>query len=266
MTYPSGRVLHYQRDTAGDITGLSLNDLNGQSVQLAQGIAYEPEGPLSHLTFGNGLSEDRTYNLNYQPQSITVGNVLNHSYEYSADGNIINARDNLNPAYGHVASYDAIDRMVQSSGWYGVYSFTYDANGNRTSVTRSGTKDTYSISTSNNYLTKTSVGAVSYTHDATGNITKRGSDVFAYNGYGQLTGATVNGTVAQYKYDANNQRASKTVAGQTTLYIYDNDGRLLAEAEADTCIRLATKILDPSSQIIQSLFNFIIELFIVHLN
>ena len=67
-----------------------------------------------------------------------------------------------------------------------------------------------------------------------GYITKRGTDTFTYNGYGQLTGATVNGTVAQYKYDANNQRASKTVAGQTTLYIYDNDGRLLSEANANT--------------------------------
>lgn len=234
QTYPSGRILSYLRDSAGSVTGLKVDAPNGSSTLLASDITYAPDGPLTHITYGNGLSEDRTYDLSYQVQSITVGNVLKRSYAYSTDGNIINAKDELNPVYSDTVSYDAIDRMVQSSGWYGVYSFTYDANGNRTSVTRSGTKDTYSISTSNNYLTKTSVAAASYTYDASGNIVKRGSDVFAYNGYSQLTGATVNGTTAQYLYNGQGQRAVKTISGQTTLYFYDNDGHLLSEANAST--------------------------------
>ena len=60
------------------------------------------------------------------------------------------------------------------------------------------------------------------------------SNVFTYNGYGKLAGTTVNGIPAQYKYNLSGLRVSKTVSGKTTLYFYDNDGRLLSEGDAGT--------------------------------
>ena len=234
LTYPSGLTVNYARDADGQVTGITATTADGVTTQLASDIQYKPFGPMQHLVYGNGLIENRRLNANYQVENITAGTVLNLSYSYGPQGNILTVADNLNPAYGHVVSYDALDRLLTSSGWYGVYSFEYDATGNRTAITRSGTKDAYTLSTSNNWLTKTGLSATSYSVDATGNLIKRGTDTFAYDSQNRLTSATVSGTTAQYQYNIAGQRVAKTVAGQTTYYLYGQDGQLLAEADAGT--------------------------------
>lgn len=86
---------------------------------------------MQHLVYGNGLVESRSHNANYQVENITAGTVLNLSYTYGPQGNILSVADNINPGYGHVVSYDMLDRMLTSSGWYGVYSYEYDATGSK---------------------------------------------------------------------------------------------------------------------------------------
>ena len=70
---------------------------------------------MQHLVYGNGVVESRSHNANYQVENITAGNnasgnILNLSYSYGPQGNIVAVADNLHPAYGHVVSYDALDR------------------------------------------------------------------------------------------------------------------------------------------------------------
>ena len=234
LTYPSGLTVNYARDSDGHITSVTATTADGITTELATDIQYKPFGPIQHLVYGNGLVENRSLNANYQVENITAGTVLNLSYTYGPQGNILTVADNLNPAYGHVVSYDVLDRMLSSSGWYGVYSYEYDATGNRTAITRSGTKDTYTVSTSNNWLTKTGLTATTYSVDGTGNLIKRGTDTFSYDSQNRLTSAMVNGTTALYQYNVAGQRVAKTVAGQTTYYLYGQDGQLLAEADAGT--------------------------------
>jgi hypothetical protein len=80
---------------------------------------------MQHLVYGNRLVESRSYNANYQVENISAGTVLNLSYTYGPQGNILAVADNLNPVYGHVVSYDVLDRMLTSSDWYGVNSIEY---------------------------------------------------------------------------------------------------------------------------------------------
>ena len=128
LTYPSGLTVNYARDADGQVTGITAISADGVTTQLASDIQYKPFGPMQYIQYGNGLVESRTLNANYQVENISAGNnasgnILNLSYSYGPQGNILAVADNLNPAYGHVVSYDSLDRMLTSSSWYGVYSF-----------------------------------------------------------------------------------------------------------------------------------------------
>ncbi|GEM_PF-5260610 len=46
--------------------------------------------------------------------------------------------------------------------------------------------------------------------------------LYEYNCYNQLVGVDTNGIISSYTYAPDGMRASKTVAGNTTNYVYDN--------------------------------------------
>ncbi len=67
----------------------------------------------------------------------------------------------------------------------------------------------------------TSSGSTSYTVNANGNTTNRGSDTFAYDQANWLKTATVGGSTTTNTDDGDGKRASQTVGGTTTTCDYD---------------------------------------------
>ena len=66
IIYPSGWTLSYTRNGMGRATGLSLQaPNNGVTLPVVSNIAYQPFGPVNSLKFGNGITETRTYDLDY---------------------------------------------------------------------------------------------------------------------------------------------------------------------------------------------------------
>lgn len=58
MSYPSGLAVEYRRDAAtGQVTQV-VDAASG--APFASGIAHLPRGPVSSLTFGNGLGLSQT--------------------------------------------------------------------------------------------------------------------------------------------------------------------------------------------------------------
>jgi YD repeat-containing protein len=110
----------------------------------------------------------------------------------------------------------------------------------RRSWTQGGTTTTDSATyagTSNRLLSVSRGGqSRSLGHDAAGNITgdtRFDGTVFAdgYDDDGRLATVTRNGLPeASYGYDAFQRRVLKVAAGLTRHFVYDPDGRLLAEA------------------------------------
>ena len=78
------------------------------------------------------------------------------------------------------------------------------------------------------------VGAAGIAYDASGNLTGYNGMTLSWDNWGQLIGATNTplGNVT-YTYDALGRRASKTVGGATTFYIYDGDA-LIGEVNGTT--------------------------------
>ena len=66
----------------------------------------------------------------------------------------------------------------------------------------------------------TTFGSVSETYDANGNLTSDGTDNYTWNARDQLAVIT-GGTTASFVYDGVGRRRSKTIAGRTSAFLYD---------------------------------------------
>ncbi len=87
---------------------------------------------------------------------------------------------------------------------------------------------TYTYPSGNSKLS--SVGGTSYTYDAMGNVTVKGTQSYVTNAAAQMGEAKISGvTVGAYTYNAYNQRTKKVAGGNTTHYVYGPGGALLGE-------------------------------------
>jgi len=134
VTYPGGLVVAYSRNPAGGIQSVTMTS-SGPPQTLATNVSYQPFGPLAALTLGNGLAEQRIYDLAGQLTSISTGALQNESYSYDAAGNISQVSDLVHPSYARTYQYDVLNRLTLDtlSGAPGtVRQYVYDSNGNRT--------------------------------------------------------------------------------------------------------------------------------------
>ena len=123
-------------------------------------------------------------------------------------------------------SYDMMSQLTDVTDPTGATTaYPYAPTGNRTSLTRGGTTTQYAYDGADRLQ---SAGATAYTSDDNGNRTGKGSGTFAFDQANRLTSASVTGGTAQYTYDGDGKRVSKTVPGPggTTTYLYDVNRRL----------------------------------------
>jgi RHS repeat-associated protein len=211
ITYPSGTVVTYARDGMGRVTTVTAQPQGAtQSTPVLSKITYEPFGPANALTYGNGVTESRSFDLDYRLTTLSgAGNKLiqSFSYGYNAANDILSITDSVNSGNSQNFGYDALNRLTNASGIYGILAYTYDANGNR--------------------LTENPTAPIAL--DGLGSITS-----LAYSQSGRLASSTA-GTqqITQYTYDAFGRRLAKfgTVTA-TTLFQYDSGSHLLEEANA----------------------------------
>ncbi|WP_035217157.1 RHS repeat-associated core domain-containing protein, partial [Desulfobulbus elongatus] len=104
---------------------------------------------------------------------------------------------------------------------------------NRTATTGPSGASTYEYAEGTSRLTRIDgAGAISFAHNANGNITSKGYQVFVYNADDRLSQVRLgnNQQIAAYVYDLQGKRIRKH-AGQTRSFHYDQDGHLIAETD-----------------------------------
>jgi YD repeat-containing protein len=193
MTYPSGRIVSFSRDSFGRISGVTTKKDSGSStVTLASSVAYEPFGPLKSLTHGNSLVLSKTFTQDYQIDAILVQDtststtVLDRSYAFGDDINLTGITDNLTSARTETLGYTATNRLNSAAGIWGSLAWTYDDVGNRASealTSGSTTTWTYAYPSTNNKLSTVTQGSNvrTFTHDAAGNVTADDRSGTTYN-------------------------------------------------------------------------------------
>jgi len=221
VTTPSNKTITYAY-TNNQITGMQVN-----SVNLLSNVVYEPFGPTSGWTWGNGTLAVRTYDTDGKITQLDSAGFKTINYDDAF--RITNITDTINAAFTWNYGYDPLDRLNSATSSTTSQSFTFDANGNR--LTQGGsTSSTFTTATTNNRLSSIT-GALSktYSYDSAGNTTSDGTITYGYNAAGRMTSATKAGVTTTYTYNALGQRVTKTTSGNTTYFVYDEAGHLLGE-------------------------------------
>jgi RHS repeat-associated protein len=245
ITYPSGTLVQYARDIMGRVTSLTAQPPGaGSPSNVATGITYEPFGPITGLTFGNGITGTYGYDLDYRPTTrVDAGTatVQNLTYGYFANNSVQTITDAVNAANTQNMTYDALDRLTAATsgaGGYGSYSWTWDANSNIKTQVINGTTTTFSLWTGSNKLHQWVTGSTTVTVSDvnTGNIYKLTvggvtQETLTYNKADQMASSQTTSSSASYKYGLDGQRLEKSIPGSyPILYQYGQAAKeLLSE-------------------------------------
>ena len=253
-TYDSFGRLHTTTDPLGKTTTTTYNKRN-----LVTGKT---------ITFsGSSYSTSTTYNYNSDGQFTTETDVKNHTKvsTYNSLGQLISLKDENN----HVSeyTYDFLGNLlsekkvlVGSPNMNIETVFTYDTNGNRTSLTdANGNTTSYEYDKLNRKTKETLPDGnfTTYTYDKASNLTSTidpngTTTTSAYNTLNRLTaksivtGTGVIGTASEaYTYDSLGRLTSTTSIGSTTgtgttttnlSFAYDSQNRLVSETQNGTTV------------------------------
>ena len=132
MTYPSGRMLTYERNAIGQVDRLTTT-FEAVTKTVVENVEHAPFGRPIAWQFGNQLHADMPIDLSYRTTSITHGGVLDLNFDYDAADNIELITNALASSDSEAFQYDGNSRLIEAVGPYGKFDYGYDSNGNRTS-------------------------------------------------------------------------------------------------------------------------------------
>lgn len=235
IAYPSGTFVHYTYDAADRITGIAVTGNQGLSSVINAG--YIPFGGLSSMAFGNGASENISYDNQYRIINKSVSNQLSvKSYGYDNNSNITTITDSLDSSKTQSFSYDALNRLTSATlnSQPLTLNYTYDPIGNRLSETKNSDTTTYTYQ-ANRLTSSTQHSALNtqhYSYDPSGNLTSDSIRNFIYNQNNRLIRISENGIIeGEYVYDGNGKRISKEIKGNWFIYHYDINGNIISVSD-----------------------------------
>jgi RHS repeat-associated protein len=197
------------------------------------GALYSPFGAVKSWTWGNGQAYARGIDLDGRVTKYP----RNASYQtlgFDNASRIISLTDSSNATLNQGFGYDVLDRLTSDTqiigGTQPVRGYTYDFTGNRLTSIVAGLVTNYTTPTTTNRLGNTSGGQVAtYSYDSMGNIQSDDSRTFVYNARGRMSSVTVSGQTTSYTINAFGQRVRKVTGAVTTIFVYDEGGRLVGE-------------------------------------
>jgi RHS repeat-associated protein len=168
-SYPNGTAITYQYDASNRLTEID----HKRGRQLLTSVAYTLDQLGNRLTkTKDGKTNDGKFITSYSYDTLSqlVSAITKHqqtAYTYDATGNRLTS---ASPGKVTQFSYDAADRLLQA----GNETFTYDANGNRISMT-DGVVTTYAYDAANRLIQviKGDGTASAYEYDGDGNKVTR---------------------------------------------------------------------------------------------
>ncbi|KPJ92849.1 MAG: hypothetical protein AMJ55_09145 [Gammaproteobacteria bacterium SG8_15] len=234
ISYPSGNVVTYTYDAAGQVSQVDLQQ-GAQTTTLASGISYAPFGPVTALTYGNGHTLSQGVDTAYRFTDHTVTGALQLVNSlYDANGSLSQV-DNSLTTVSNVYSYDALNRLDTANGSFGSQDFGYDKNGNRLQLIQDGNTLSYGYEANSNRLDIAANDDVVL--DPNGNITSQGLWTYTHTTHNRLASVSDNGVqVGIYTYNGLGQRISKTANSVTHSYVYGLNGELLQESNSTASV------------------------------
>jgi RHS repeat-associated protein len=185
---PSGQTVTYSYNSNHEIAGIAVN-----GTAVLTGVTYDPFGPATGWTWGNGTATSRSYSLDGWLTELSSAGTS--AYTYNEDGSINSRTDSATTSYSVVP----------------------------------GTTTVSVASGSNQIASTTGTLIRTYAYDGAGNTTGNGGASFAYDGANRLVGVSQGINTTSFIINALGQRVSKSSAAGTTLFAYDESGHLIGE-------------------------------------
>jgi RHS repeat-associated protein len=272
QTYPSGKVVRNFFENDGDLAKVVRN---GKTY--VSDFSYNASGGINSLKLGNGRWETAEFNSRQQLTQLGLGANANDSslfklqYEFGElltngtiqnTGNITKQTITLpNASFVQTYKYDALDRLTEAKETNGTsatenwkQTFGYDRFGNRTNFSQQINNQALTI----NSQTLPSVDADTnrfnlnqgFEYDKSGNVIKDIDRVtglqrsFTFNAENKQVHVkdANNAPVGTYYYDGNGNRVKKSTATETTIFVYDAGGKMVAEYSTVTASQSEAKI------------------------
>ena len=111
VTYPSGRIVFFDRDDDGKVGVIRTLPPGGSMAWLVQWVGRTPFGPRSGILFGNDMRETRGYDQDGRITELetlvdgTSTDLIHLAYSYADKRNLTGIADLLNPASGQLFAY-----------------------------------------------------------------------------------------------------------------------------------------------------------------
>ncbi|MFC1851214.1 RHS repeat-associated core domain-containing protein [candidate division CSSED10-310 bacterium] len=219
-THPGGKIINHEYDANGNRTRITYPD--GYYLT----YTYDVLDRLTHI-YENGATLIAQYTYDALSRLVSLsyqnGTSVNYVYDYA----------------GYLTS-----QVFNFSNETVSFTYTYDTTSRLSSVTTSDGSFDYVLSsetdtsyTSNNLNQYDMVGGVGYSYDLNGNLTSDGTNTFIYDATNKLMSVTTATQSVSFEYNALGQRASKTVDGTTTSYVYDGSNLIAEYNQSGSMIR-----------------------------
>ncbi|TAL80195.1 MAG: RHS repeat protein, partial [Bacteroidetes bacterium] len=227
--YPSGRHVQDSYNDKNQVT--SVTQFGGSINNISYHTTGTSLGLLKSFTCSNGKTTNLTYTTRNLMETIQSGSsILNLLYTYNDKrGNLTSINDYLNGANSQSFTYDELNRLRIFNGSWGTGNYNYYFSGNRSSKVVAGVTTTYNYT--NNRLTSTTGGeSSSFGYNTNGDATGVNGYTLDYNRLHNLISFKQGTTpIAEYTYDGDGVRVTKTANGTTIVYHYYKDGRVISE-------------------------------------
>ena len=248
MTYPGGRTVTYERhDCPCRVDEIWTRTNGGEPTTIMENVSYLPFGGASGLDSGSGGTVANQFDQLGRLTFANPGAPMERRFTYFNNSQLQSITAPNTPWVNREYQYDALDRLSEGKScrtspadctW--TLQYLYDDAGNLQTKTRQDSTGTqnfaYTYVPGTNRLDTISLdGNITHTHthDAAGNITGTGSRTLVHNQDNRLVKVEENGApLGEYTYNALGQRTTKTANGATTLYVYDFNGNLITESDA----------------------------------
>jgi YD repeat-containing protein len=200
MVLPSGRTLQYGYNSNGQVTSITL--LGTPNATILSNVTYDPFGPVTGWTWGNGTTTTRTFDADGKITTIgnSVAAVGDRAFGYDDAFRITSTTDSATGGHNWTIGYDPLDRLTSAVRTGATLGYTYDSNGNRLSQSGTGAS-TYTMSGTSNQLASVTGGlARTYTYDAVGNTLTSGATVHTYDNRGRMKTGRLSSTGTNTNY------------------------------------------------------------------
>ncbi|WP_160038864.1 RHS repeat-associated core domain-containing protein [Paenibacillus sp. USDA918EY] len=230
LSYPDGTRIDYENNKQQRI-GYSVTGSKDAALQVRSELDNMNRVIAMDVTVGSGGSGFRAaaaspldrmtfdYGANSMLKGQSFGNGLRTGYEYNG--------------------YDLSGMQIQQNGkTQHQFGYTYDNNKNIISRTQNGVTDQYTYDPLNRIKSESGSQNETYSYNANGNRVDHGSGKiyglknaeYTYDSQNRLTQVQGEGKKVTYRYDGDGLLYERTEGDETTRYYYDDEAKLIAEA------------------------------------